>query len=127
MAKGKSHSHVQSQADFNYVLDSMGTKHHLLGRNFDFYVLRSGQETYVNMSVSQDTTISKPQVKSEKSKGRRGRGLKTKIQHIFYTHLLINLKVRMRKVIILVNSCIDYISWHNLIKFQFDWEHLLDI
>jgi uncharacterized iron-regulated membrane protein len=74
--KGKSHSHVQSQADFNYVLDSMGTKHHLLGRNFDFYILRSGQETYVNMSVSQDTTISKPEVKSEKSKGRRGRGSK---------------------------------------------------
>jgi len=74
--KGKSLSNVEAPADFNYILDSMGTKYNLQGRNFDFYLLRQGHGTYVNMSVSQDTTISKPKPKTEKAKGRKRRGEK---------------------------------------------------
>lgn len=87
--KGKSHDNVQAHADFKYVLDSMSTKYNLLGRNFDFYITRSGQETYINMGASQDTTISKPQIKTEKTKGRRGRGAKNE-DSAYFLHSFID-------------------------------------
>lgn len=58
--------------DFNYILDSLSQKHNLRGRDFDFYVQRHQMGTYVNMSISHDSTISKVPVKKEG--GRRGRG-----------------------------------------------------
>lgn len=70
--KGKSDKAEHVQADYNYLLDSLAKNYNLLGRNFDLYYLKQGQGAYVNMSTSQDTTISKPQAKPEG--GRRGRG-----------------------------------------------------
>lgn len=87
--KGKSTSNVKSLADFNYILDSLGTKYNLQGRNFDFYLLRQGQGTYVNMSVSQDTTISKPESKNEKSKVRKRRGEKNE-DSAYFLHSFID-------------------------------------
>lgn len=72
--KGKSIVAEQHPADYNYLLDSLGGKYNLRGRNFDFYVLKQGHGTYVNMSSSQDTTISKPKPKGEERGRRRGRG-----------------------------------------------------
>ncbi|QBQ41022.1 PepSY-associated TM helix domain-containing protein [Sphingobacterium psychroaquaticum] len=71
--KGKSVANQKLDADYNYLLDSLGEKYNTKGRNFDFYVLRQGHGTYVNMSTSQDTTISKPKPKEERKGRRRGR------------------------------------------------------
>ncbi|MFD1768765.1 PepSY-associated TM helix domain-containing protein [Sphingobacterium suaedae] len=68
--KGKSVTNGEVQADYNYLLDSLSKNYNLLGRNLDFYLLRQGQGSYVNLTGSQDTTISKPKPKTEK----RGRG-----------------------------------------------------
>ncbi|SEJ40382.1 Uncharacterized iron-regulated membrane protein [Dyadobacter koreensis] len=71
--KGKSAVAKTITADYNYLFDSLAQHHNLRGRNFDFYVLRQGHGTYVNMSASQDTTISKPKPKKkERGRGRRG-------------------------------------------------------
>lgn len=72
--KGKSAVVSQATPDYNYLMDSLAQHHNLRGRSFDFYVLRQGQGTYVNMSASQDTTVSKPKpMKKERARGR-GRG-----------------------------------------------------
>lgn len=72
--KGKSTVAEEINPDYNYILDSLSQKHNLLGRNFDFYLLRQGHGTYVNMSTSQDTTVSKPKPKEAGQRGGRGRG-----------------------------------------------------
>jgi len=58
--KGTTAENHAQHADYNYIIDSLGGKYNLKGRNFDFYLLRQGNGAYVNMSASQDTTISKP-------------------------------------------------------------------
>ncbi|TJZ60530.1 PepSY domain-containing protein [Sphingobacterium olei] len=72
--KGKSTVAEEINPDYNYILDSLSEKHNLLGRNFDFYLLRQGHGTYVNMSTSQDTTVSKPKPKEAGQRRGRGRG-----------------------------------------------------
>lgn len=72
--KGKSSSTLKPTPQFNHVIDSLGQKYNLQGRNFDFYLLRQGQGTYVNMSASADTTVSKPKPKPEGERKRKGRG-----------------------------------------------------
>ncbi|GGH21602.1 PepSY domain-containing protein [Sphingobacterium alkalisoli] len=72
--KGKSVVAEKIKPDYNYILDSLSQKHNLLGRNFDFYLLRQGHGTYVNMSTSQDTTVSKPKPKEAGQRRGRGRG-----------------------------------------------------
>ncbi len=62
----------KSKPEYNFVIDSLSRHYNLRGRNLDFYVFRQGNGTYVNMSASMDTTISKP--KKEQAGGRRGRG-----------------------------------------------------
>ncbi|MFD2598240.1 PepSY-associated TM helix domain-containing protein [Sphingobacterium corticis] len=68
-------NHSAWQADYSYVLDSLSKKHDLRGRDFDFYVLNGGHGAYINMSVSKDSTISKPKPAGDATKrGRRGGG-----------------------------------------------------
>lgn len=69
---GSSAVALKPKPEYNFVIDSLSRHHNLRGRNLDFYVFRQGNGTYVNMSASMDTTISKP--KKEPSGGRRGRG-----------------------------------------------------
>ncbi|WP_293915973.1 MULTISPECIES: PepSY-associated TM helix domain-containing protein [unclassified Sphingobacterium] len=59
--------------DYNFLVDSLSTKYNLTGRDFSFYVNRNDMATYVDMSVSADTTISKKNPETEGKKGRRGR------------------------------------------------------
>nr|WP_295922086.1 PepSY-associated TM helix domain-containing protein [uncultured Dyadobacter sp.] len=72
--KGKSVVAQQPGPPYNHLLDSLSRHYDLRGRNFDFYIQRQGQGTYVSMTASQDTTISKPKPKPEKQEKRRGRG-----------------------------------------------------
>src|SRR5690606_9399128 len=72
--KGKSVVATDYSQDYNYLIDSLGSKYNLQGRNFDFYLLKQGHGTYVNMSTSQDTTVSKPKPKAQGQTGRGRRG-----------------------------------------------------
>lgn len=72
--KGKSNVAQEASPPFNHLLDSLSTRYNLQGRNFDFYMQRQGQGTYVSMTASQDTTVSKPKPKPKKEERRRGRG-----------------------------------------------------
>lgn len=72
--KGKSEVGHQFDPPYNHLLDSLSQHYNLLGRNFNFYLLRQGQGSYVDMTASQDTTVSKPKPKPKKEEGRRGRG-----------------------------------------------------
>ncbi|PVH25760.1 PepSY-associated TM helix domain-containing protein [Sphingobacterium corticibacter] len=67
----KAETHGENiSADYNYLIDSLSKTYNLQGRDFDFYMLNSGQGAYINMSASKDTTISKP-VPVEAKRGRR--------------------------------------------------------
>ncbi|KAA0988736.1 PepSY-associated TM helix domain-containing protein [Dyadobacter aurulentus] len=72
--KGKSIVAQHPVQKFNPVIDSLAGKHNLLGRNFDFYVQRQGQGTYVSMTASSDTTVTKPKPKPKREGKRKGRG-----------------------------------------------------
>ncbi|KQS30891.1 PepSY domain-containing protein [Dyadobacter sp. Leaf189] len=72
--KGKSIATQAPELRFNHLIDSLGGKYNLRGRNFDFYIQRQGQGTYVNMTASADTTISKPKPKPKGEGRRKGRG-----------------------------------------------------
>ncbi|GHE33037.1 PepSY-associated TM helix domain-containing protein [Sphingobacterium griseoflavum] len=72
---GKSMVADTVQTDYNYLLDSLSRQYNLVGRNIDLYYLKQGQGAYVNMSVSADTTVSKPiAAQTGKGKGKRRRG-----------------------------------------------------
>ncbi|REA62638.1 PepSY domain-containing protein [Dyadobacter luteus] len=71
--KGRSTVARKSELTFNPVIDSLSGKYNLQGRNFDFYVQRQEQGTYVNMSASADTTVTRPKPKSENQERKRGR------------------------------------------------------
>lgn len=73
--KGESIVAQKPVQKFNPVIDSLAGKHHLQGRNLEFYMQRQGQGAYVSMSASADTTITKPKPKTaakRKGRGRRG-------------------------------------------------------
>lgn len=72
--KGRSEVGHKFDAPYNHLLDSLSQHYNLRGRNFNFYLLRQGQGSYVDMTASQDTTVSKPMPKLKKEEGRRGRG-----------------------------------------------------
>lgn len=72
--KGRSEVGHRFNPPYNHLLDSLSQHYNLRGRNFNFYLLRQGQGTYVDMTASQDTTISKPRPKPKKEQGRRKRG-----------------------------------------------------
>lgn len=72
--KGRSEVGHQFDPPYNHLLDSLSQHYNLRGRNFNFYLLRQGQGTYVDMTASQDTTVSKPKPKPKKEEGRRRRG-----------------------------------------------------
>lgn len=72
--KGRSEVARDFDTPYNHLLDSLSQHYNLRGRNFNFYLLRQGQGSYVDMSVSQDTTVSKPKPKPQKEERRRGRG-----------------------------------------------------
>ncbi|MBE7177759.1 MAG: PepSY domain-containing protein [Mucilaginibacter polytrichastri] len=62
--------------DYNHILDSLGEKHNLRGRDFDFTLQRNGVSAYVSMSATHDSTLKpKPDpAKAERAKGRGRRG-----------------------------------------------------
>ena len=72
--KGRSEVGHKFNPPYNHLLDSLSQHYNLRGRNFNFYLLRQGQGTYVDMTASQDTTISKPKPKPAKGERKRGRG-----------------------------------------------------
>lgn len=74
--RGQSVSGGQVDADYNHLLDSLSRNYNLMGRNIDFYFLRQGQGAYVNLSTSQDTTVSKPTAGGsvQRGRGRRAAG-----------------------------------------------------
>lgn len=72
--KGKSEVGHQFAPPYNHLLDSLSQHYNLRGRNFNFYLLRQGQGAYVDMTASQDTTISKPKPKAKIEGRKRGRG-----------------------------------------------------
>ena len=62
--------------DFDYVIDSLGKKNNLKGRDFDFFIQRNDIGAYVSVTASNDTTLKK-KVKpkaADATKKRRGRG-----------------------------------------------------
>src|SRR5690606_16040886 len=61
--------------DFDFLLDSLRQTHNLQGRDITFYLQPHSLGASVNMSVSKDTTVSKPQQAPEgQRRGRRGGG-----------------------------------------------------
>ncbi|MBD1431792.1 PepSY domain-containing protein [Sphingobacterium sp. DN00404] len=62
--------------DFDFLLDSLRQTHNLQGRDITFYLQPHSLGASVNMSVSKDTTVSKPkQAPAEgQRRGRRGGG-----------------------------------------------------
>ncbi|GGM89536.1 peptidase [Dyadobacter beijingensis] len=72
--KGRSEVTQNFAPPYNHLLDSLSQHYNLRGRNFNFYLQRQGQGTYVDMTASQDTTISKPKPKPKVEGKRRGRG-----------------------------------------------------
>ena len=72
--KGRSEVGHKFDPPYNHLLDSLSQHYDLRGRNFNFFLLRQGQGTYVDMTASQDTTVSKPKPKPRKEEGRRKRG-----------------------------------------------------
>ncbi|WP_316737500.1 PepSY-associated TM helix domain-containing protein [Pedobacter aquatilis] len=76
----KNNSYVKSRKtltrDFDKVIDSLGQKTNLKGRDFDFFIQRNDVGAYVSMTASADTTLKKkPKPKPEgEPKKRRGRG-----------------------------------------------------
>jgi uncharacterized iron-regulated membrane protein len=71
--KGRSEVGHKFGPPYNHLLDSLSQHYNLQGRNFNFYLLRQGQGTYVDMTASQDTTVSKPKPKPQGEEKRRGR------------------------------------------------------
>lgn len=61
---------------YDNLLDSLQAAHNLLGRDISFYVQENGASAYVNMGVSQDTTVKKKAANEDapQGRGRRGRG-----------------------------------------------------
>lgn len=71
--KGRSAVSEKIDADYNFLIDSLAQNYNLRGRDLAFYLLRQGHGTYVNMSSSKDTTISKPKKEAPaRGRGRRG-------------------------------------------------------
>ncbi|WP_367914680.1 PepSY-associated TM helix domain-containing protein [Leadbetterella sp. DM7] len=71
--KGRSAVSGKIDADYNFLMDSLARNYNLRGRDFGFYLLRQGHGTYLNMSSSKDTTISKPRKEAPaRGRGRRG-------------------------------------------------------
>ena len=63
------------EKDFDFLLDSLRETHNLQGRDISFYLQPHTLGASVNMGVSKDTTVSKPQEAApEGRRGRRGRG-----------------------------------------------------
>jgi len=71
--------------DYNFLLDSLSGSYNLKGRDFSFYLKRNSFGTYVDMSTSNDTTVSKkPEVKKEGR--RRGRGREKNEDSAYFTY-----------------------------------------
>ncbi len=58
--------------DFNYLIDSLGKKHKLIGRDFDFTIQRNHSGVYVAMSASHDSTNKKKKDGEGGGFGERG-------------------------------------------------------
>jgi hypothetical protein len=74
----KNDSHLSHKTvirrDFNYLLDSLGQKHKLKGRDFDFTLQRNTAGVFVSMSASHDTTVKKAKAHHKPDSKRKGRG-----------------------------------------------------
>ena len=68
-------AHAAPPADYNRLLDSLGQQHQLRGRNFEFYLPKSGSTTYVTMSASADSAVQRQAALAAKAKAKqRGPG-----------------------------------------------------
>jgi len=75
----KNTSYVKSRKnvvrDFDHLIDSLGQKNNLKGRDFDFFIQRNDIGAYVSVSASADTSLKKKVKPTEgAAKKRRGRG-----------------------------------------------------
>ncbi|TYR36866.1 PepSY domain-containing protein [Sphingobacterium phlebotomi] len=72
--------------DFDFLLDSLRQTHNLQGRDIAFYLQPHSLGASVNMSVSKDTTVSKPQQAPAEGqrRGRRGGGDATFFYYDFH-------------------------------------------
>ncbi|WP_270086993.1 PepSY-associated TM helix domain-containing protein [Sphingobacterium sp. SYP-B4668] len=71
--------------DYNFLMDSLSSTHNLKGRDFSFYLKRNSFSTYVDMTPSNDTTVSKkPMPKKEGRK--RGRGREKNDDSAYFTY-----------------------------------------
>ncbi|OJV13054.1 MAG: peptidase [Dyadobacter sp. 50-39] len=84
--KGRSEAGHAFDPPYNYLLDSLSQHYNLRGRSFNFYLLRQGQGTYVDMTASADTTVSKPKPKTGKEDGRSRRGKRDEDAAYFRYH-----------------------------------------
>src|SRR5690606_32116871 len=67
-----------TEKNFDFLLDSLRQQYDLKGRDITFYMVPHSLSASVNMSVSKDTTVSKPQQApaegQKRGRGRRGNG-----------------------------------------------------
>lgn len=66
------YSHQAAANDYDFLLDSLHAAHNLMGRDLSFYIQDNNLQTYVNMSASQDTTVTKKAAEQQPRTGRRG-------------------------------------------------------
>lgn len=74
------------EKDFDFLLDSLRQSHTLKGRDITFYLQPQSFHASVNMSISKDTTVRKPQPAGEagQKRGRRGGGDATFFSYDFH-------------------------------------------
>ncbi|QXV63821.1 PepSY domain-containing protein [Mucilaginibacter sp. 21P] len=78
----KNRSHLvmpdASRLDFQSAIDTLALKHQMKGRDLEFFLQKDGENAYISMFASHDTTIKKKLGKTKsnvkRKRGRRGRG-----------------------------------------------------
>lgn len=63
-------THGAAPANYNQLLDSLGQHHQLRGRNFEFFLPKSGTATYVTMSVFNDSIVKRQAAAQAKAKAK---------------------------------------------------------
>ncbi|WP_443944315.1 PepSY-associated TM helix domain-containing protein [Pedobacter sp. AW1-32] len=91
----KNTSYAQSRKtvkrDFSHVIDSLGEKTNLQGRDLDFFMQKHDMGAYVSVSASNDTTLKK-KIEKPKGEGKRGRGRGGDGDSMYFTYSFANQK-----------------------------------
>lgn len=95
-----------SRLDFQSAIDTLALKHQMKGRDLEFFLQKDGENAYISMFASHDTTIKKKLGKTKsnvkRKRGRRG----VAVMMIQITLLIIlpgNAALIMKQVTISVN------------------------